>query len=408
MLKSSLIYRYKYISVARKMKNNLSKEEVLNIITEDAKSNILKIPTVCTRGCVFCFNKQGGDKSCAEAMCCEIPPEDFKTVFQYLDYDRDIAIDGGDIFDYPGIYEIINLLILDIKAKGKNPRIEIISTFADFDLSKTELLKSYDNFFLVLSAMSFDTGFKNKIMKKGWSEEQTNTLKELMISGVFSQVMIWDFGSVNGLKQDLEIFKACLNKLKKQDPSKKVSVILSYPSTTKYANKVAKKYNEMAVENLENSISLFRNMFVHEPNVNLDVYTVRDLSDSIYRGMGSFYGHRKGFLQRIKKAMDFLNHKGVDLAQVGFVTSPACYNYAINEFPELNWVFAQSEYYGGDVVASSLLTFDDVEQAIRESGSFKKYVMTRDMLNETGGEADVLRRPVEDFERKNNCEALFF
>lgn len=384
---------------------------ILQGIYKNAERNILNLRTHCKRGCLFCFQRQSGDKYPAQGEEVIISLEEYKACFNSFDYDKDIVISGGDIFNYPGIYDILDALIKEIKSRGKNPKIEIISTFADFDISRLSLLKSYDNFFLALSLITFDTSFKNHIMKgAGWTERQTKMLKELIEEGIFRHILIWDFGSEKGLQKDLNILKKCVKKMGEKQPNKKVDIILSYPSSTRFASPLVKKYTENAVKNYSKAVNILRHAFSDIENVRLSVYTIRNLDDEIMpslKDLTAITSWQEDFNERIRKSYEFCIAENINLDEVGFITASACYSYAKKAFPELNWIYAENKYFGGDIIASSLLTFEDLETAIAGL-PYKYYVLSKNIVAETGGEADVLRRTIEDFEKQNNCKTLLF
>jgi hypothetical protein len=397
LIRFSFVINYIYQECSLGSMNN-AREHLIRF----AARNIITIPTLCKRGCVFCFQRQAGEKYGAVDVTQDLTLNDYQEAIRHIDYDKFIYINGGDIFDYPLIYDVLEMLQKEIKKKATT--IEIISTFADFNMQKAGLLKD-KSMYMVLSGITLNTQLKNSLMANGWTEPQTRNIKALISEGIFRQAIIWDFGQIDVLRQDLIEIKECAAEMARNCPGRILEVVLSYPSTTKFANPIAKQYNQLALENYNQAIELFHSTFKDVPNIQKGVYTLRDLNnDQNYREIPYFLQARGNFRTRVQQAVKFLCDEKISLPETGFVTSAACFEYAKKQFPGLNWVLAGNEYFGGDILSSSLLTFDDIEKAKK----YKNYILTKDMLNESGGNADVVKRSILDFEQKNNCKAYFF
>lgn len=369
-------------------------------LIRNTKLNCIQLPNNCLRGCFFCFLRQQGKKFSFDYNI--VPVKVWIDLFEYLNLDKPIEIVGGDVFNYPGIYEIIIELIKYLKSKNKRPTISISSTYADFDLSKLDLLKSYDYFGLRLNAITFDTNFKNKIMAGGWNEEHTNKIKKLISSGVLSNIVMWNFGSTMGLKKDLEILKDCLKDL----PKDSIEINLTYPSATKYANPVTKKYNEIALRNYNDAVKMFKLMLKDYPKIQVDI--VRDVSMDCFDGLNGVDSIKTQFSNSLVDSIGFLKEKKINLSEVGFIANNSFYNFGFKKFPNLNWINIASDYFGGDITASALLGFKDIEKHIAEKNKFKYYAMTKKMLIDSGGKADLFGRTIEEFEKATGSKAFFF
>ncbi|HDP73684.1 MAG TPA: DUF512 domain-containing protein [Candidatus Woesearchaeota archaeon] len=245
-------------------------------------------------------------------------------------------------------------------------------------------------------------------MGGGWSEKKTRMLKKVISSGIIHTVFIWNFGSIERLRKDFEIFKECIKELKKNHPTKKIELHLNYPSTTKYATLIAKEYNNEARKTWKEAINLIKEMFLDEEAVSISTVIINDLADEDTHL--DMYTPRKAnvFSYRIKNALSFLGKEGVELNRVGFITSSACYRYALNKFPEINWILAKNEYFGGDVVSAGLLTLDDIEKAVEKNNKFKYYIMSSLAFQEGKGKKDLLGREIKDFEEKTNSKVFLF
>lgn len=367
-------------------------------VYHDINTNAIRLINPCRRGCVFCFSRQNKhidplDKYSQKSMSID----EFKDVLNKRDYNKNVAFVGGDIFDYPLIYDFIKI-VTDKLEINKKLNLDINSTFGDFDPSKLHIFKERTNIRLSLSLMTFDTGFKDSIMRGGWTENQTEMVKEVISSGVLSSCVIWNFGDLDRLKKDLEIFKRLYNKGRDD-----FSLMLSYPAATRYSNKIAKMLSKQALNSWQDSINIFLE-FIKKNNINGQLYSYNDLSKDYSACMPRQKDLMDNFKSRIRKALLYIiKESQFNIKDVAFITSKSCYRFGRYIFPELNWIKAENNHYGEDISCCSLLVPEDIYKAIRQNREYKAYILNKDMIKK-----DDSFKSRDQLEKTIGCSLLFF
>jgi hypothetical protein len=278
--------------------------------------------------------------------------------------------------------------------RGSQTQTEASSTYANFDETKIKLLTPLHTIKFCMSLLTFDTEFKNRLFSAGWSETQTEKIKHVLASEMTIHATLWAFGDLEMLKRDLDTLQVILSKRKSQG----VGVGLSMPFSTRYSNPLIKSLAKKAMSKWYESVELFARYFPSSD------YIYADLS-KIPSGAEIHHLRLTGaFDSRIDTACLSLAKQGVPLDQTAFVTTKACIKYAKKRFPDLNFLCAKNNYFGGTICTPNLFVFDDIVKAIRKSKQYNYYVLNKEMLC---GNADQTGRPVESFQKEVGKQVIF-
>jgi hypothetical protein len=80
------------------------------------------------------------------------------------------------------------------------------------------------------------------------------------------------------------------------------------------------------------------------------------------------------FRERIEQAIKSINDRGHSIGEAGFITSEANWLTAKKEYPDLNWMIAKNNFYGGTINCAGLLTFSDLRECIEENQKYNIYI----------------------------------
>lgn len=382
----------------------MTSEKLINDFIKPYNSIHLGQP--CKRGCVFCFIRQLGPKVQKPLYCKNfISKENIHEFFEHIDFDKRISFSTDDVFDYPEI-EIIIEKIYDelIKRKGKG-NIELISTCGSFTRNQIRVLKKIkDKSTVRISLISFDSNFKNKIMKGGWTKEHTQMIKKLIKEKLCDSVAIWFFGSVDALRKEFEIFDSLIQDYKDET----IALDLSYPSVTRYANSYTKQLMDEIDKNLDVAVRLFFDRYSNHRTVMPTLSTMIDLFKYLKTGNEKQKFLIDDFNIRIKSAMDYLKQENMKYTDTGFITTASCIRLAKKNFSNLNWIEAKQNYWGGNIVVCDLLTLEDIKDAIINNKKYKYYVISKGIFSESCQKKDVQGIGLADFMKENSFEILSF
>jgi len=360
----------------------------------------------CQRGCIFCFLKQHGPALNKIKQSNLNFETSFKNVLSILNYNKDIHISVGDIFNYPPIYNILKILNDELTSRNSSANFFLNSTFAEFDFKKINLFRQFKNMRANLSLMTFDTDIKNQIMAADWSKKQTEKVKKVIQFGVLSKVTIYTFGDLPALKKDLREF---YNLISNTVQRKELILELAYPSATKYANKIARKMSKIAILNWDEAVKIHSEFAKLNPNIDCSIYALTDLLKYSRQIHSPHNEYAEVFRKGIENALSQITSRGKpDLSEVAFITSESCYNYAKEMFPKLNWILAEHIYWGGDITTCNLLTFKDIEVAIKRNNIYPLYIVSKGILWENNPKFDLMGNSLHSLLKRIKCEILFF
>jgi len=229
--------------------------EQLNLVLDLARTrNAIILLYPCRNACCFCINIQKGPLLGMPNFFTNLPSkEDLKKIVDSLDFTKNIQVDMCDNFEFPFIYDLLEMLYERQLRAGSKAKIWILSTFSRFDPLKVNLLKKIETLYVDMALMTFDTKFKNTIMGGGWAESQTETTKKVIRAAIPDNIAVWYFGDLTRLKQDLDTLASLLD----DEKLSKIALGLNYPHSTKYSNRQTKELAEKAVSTLDKAITFF-------------------------------------------------------------------------------------------------------------------------------------------------------
>lgn len=360
------------------MNSGLRNDELLHFV-KNAKNNnsVIVMDSPCKQGCIFCSRVQDSKNHSVPLFTTNTPSnKQWDIVISNLDFSKDINFDTNDAFDCPEIYNVIDKINEEGKSRDIIPQMFISSTMGGFDSSKIELLKSTKNLTMELSLMTFNTNFKNNIMRGGWTEKQTQTLKKVIESDIAKIIAVWSFGDIELLKKDLEILRILLSKCKKQ-----TTLLFKYPFSTRFSNEDTKKLTQKSLSNWNEALKLFYEFMLTVPKHKWS-FTVTNISSTDIANIPSSYHINKlrdEFKNRMNFTINILETQN-KIKKTCFILSKSVYSYAKNQYPTLNIICPEYTYYGGSITSGQLLVFEDIYRAIIMNPNFDSYVINKDMV----------------------------
>jgi len=378
-----------------------SEEEVGYLVNIAKQFNVIILRLPCKRRCLFCYLRQRGSllkKNISQSKF--IPRKDYNKIIEALDYKKQIDFSTGDVLDYGFIYEFLDLLGKEQRRRKEHGRLIICSTFGCFDEKKIGILKRLKAD-IQLSFITLDAKVKKNLMNGSWSEKQNELVKKVIRSGILTQIYVWYLGDLELLKKDLATLKSLMPK------GHSALISLNYPSSTRFSSKKMKQLSARALASWDKAVQTFMEFPNNLPEIDRRIFVIKDLSK--WPREGCFHQKREmqDFRDRIQRALGHLSENKTNLNKAAFITAESSYPYAKEVYPNLNWIKAPHKYFGGDITTCDLLTFADIEHAIKQNTEYTTYVLSTGMVKSGRGIYDLMNVSKDDFAKRMRKNLVF-
>lgn len=387
---------------------DLSEQEMKQAVDYAKNSNTILLGVRCKRGCIFCSEINCGPEiGPPPAFKNLMSLDQFRQLMKLLDLNKTINFVNGDIFDNPLVYDYLEILYEEQLRQGSTTTIDMSSSCGSFNEERIDDYKRIKTIRCHMSIHTFDTEFKNTVLRNGWTDDQTRVLKRLIRERAINIASVWSFGDLDRFRRDMEMMSSLV---KGTEGGKPFALGIAYPSSTKYSMDKAKELSRKALQNWDEAVKIYLGFLNENKHILPAHFIMRDLSKHLKDGkdIPSYpYSLMKDFNKRIDKAKKYFKENKLDISKAAFITTQTCYDYAKAKYPYLNWILAHNNYFGGDIVCCGLLIYSDVLETIKSNDKYETYVLTKNMRN-TNGDKDLKCMDISELKDKVDGNILFF
>jgi hypothetical protein len=292
----------------------------------------------------------------------------------------------AELFDHPQAKEILE--IIGEETKGSSKKIYLSSIFGNFDSNLHDALRKIKLYLVTVSANFLEPGARSKYMNSKDPDKEISNIIDFLNKfydhpGKITVPFL--YASNESIKKSCSTIKTRLSEEAKQ---KIFSFILTELSYTQYSPRwlqedlknQTKKYLEATQCYIDSmgEAGIKNNLLVWNLNSYFPIQQIMDDYNEFDRTRDFYYEIFTDFNKSMHEALKFVEESGYDLSDVGFIVGPSMEKTARLEYPELNWVKVQPDYYSGNVTTTLLITFSDIRKYIElHEKKYSLYVFTK-------------------------------
>lgn len=280
--------------------------------------------------------------------------------FQY-ECEKVICFHSKEILDHPECYKLLEVL----NKYTPNIRKNVTTMLRHLDKPCEELLNK--DYAFGLSITSLDVNERVKFSYGKDPELDIRNIKEFLVKfkNQFTAISVLFTGDLTSFKKTIDFVR---DNMREKDTYLNIHRL----TTTKYTtDKKIVEMSEIANTNFDLAIDCAVESFKNKNNF---IFAYGSLRIPQYR---------ERILNKFDKSMDTvlsnIIKKGISPKDVGFVTTEMLVDIAKINYPKLNWITLKNEYFGGNIFAYALFTFEDVLSAIKNY-PYKWYALSKSIL----------------------------
>lgn len=341
----------------------LNSKEFAQVCFDARDSNSLVLGGHCPVNCLFCFCK--GDTKGIDSYVPFLEMEELKQAIRFVDWGtKHLYIGDGvskiscELFAHPYIYEFLDFICHNLP----DHNCTAMTTGVLIKEEKIDFLNSLKNLTISISVNTLDESERKKIMP----HPETGKVKMLIkrLDRVGTQWL--DLGDTEVLKADI----AELNSIKKMDRFQ-----LRRTEYSRFHSEDAIALSKKSIANYENSLAWVQSNY---PSATFwSPYLRYDLKKP--EKMRNAYNY-------LAAACDLLSkHKDKKYLFCAAESSYDLWNIWLRAFSNVKVILVKNNTYAGSVTVAGLLTFSDIEVAIKgiDVSGIDGVLIPRIMLNKS-------------------------
>jgi len=379
-----------------------TEEEPISIVEMSIRDRLILTGGVC-KHCKFCSHRQCGPKAEIISLPEYIPPQEFQNMFHTIlhsipdrkpnltmscaSYNYPPFYACGELFDHPQAKEILEIISEEMKQSDSG--VHICSVFSNLDPSLYDSLKKIKLLSASLSANFLEPEMRSKFMNtKDPEREISNVISFInnfynVMDGIHICIL---YASKESMKKTCDVIKSQISEDAKH--SGQINFLLSEIAYTRYSPKwmqeelkeQEEKYMELVEYYFEQLDEIKPHICARQMGKYMPIQQILEHYKDYERMQWYYLDVIENFRESMRHAIDSVKAAGYRLEDVGFLVARSMHKTALYEYPELNWVYLEHSYYGGNVSAAALTTFEDIKKCIEsQDKKYKLYVFTKDM-----------------------------
>jgi len=353
------------------MKIGLEKEDY-HLFVKDALENSIVVGGACRQNCIFCSCKAqnaAGRKNWTNY----ISEADLDNIIDYINPNNIIYFGEGPSFlscepfqhpEYVKLLEKLNTYFPNTK--------KMTTTVGKWIKPQDYELFRKTNMKFVVSINTLDKNLRTKVIR---SEDDYYGLIDFLhyCEDCIEKISFLYLGDIDVLKKDLEILFKINPKYEQKE------LMLRLPDYSKYHIKSMEMLHEKAKKTWYEAIHIF-------DEVNYPSYWIRSLSDFPDNVKDrpipyNIHQARREFNNDMQLSFEFLEKNLLNIEEAAFLFPESTFHYAQEKYKDINKIFVKNLHFGGSYTIASMLTLNDILNAILKEKKYKHYIAPLKIFN---------------------------
>lgn len=339
------------------------KKWLLNAASEGIDPYTIELGSVCKVGCKFCFNKNDFPGTLMQIPF--ISRDEFEDALDFVNPFKcpEIIIGGGFgmYWNEPMAHPDFLYFLRRISERYPDAAIHFDTSAVYATDTLIDQLKEIPNLKICLSINTFDSSFRNQIMRINNIERVKRFLEEIPIS--FSYLKY--FGDIGQLCRDVETLKAYKNR---------GNMCIYKIHYTRFSDSFGRDFSLKCQRTFYQALEA-----VYKDHQDDFYNEVQYLDNETDMKSVLFNEHCRVIDQNVQK----LKKQYTDFI---VVCTRSTHPYFLKHYPEIKTICVENQGYGGSITSAGLLVFSDIMVHFQENSPVKgcTYIIPSDMMNDRG------------------------